>query len=126
MSMEKRTHHRWLATTVVCMVAGMLLYAVPAWSQQQPHSTLRNLTGIITDSGHEPIRGAIVELQNGTTNEVVTFITDASGRYNFKRMDGSTDYQVWVLFRGHRSATRNISKFDDHMAKVINFTVRTY
>jgi hypothetical protein len=108
------------------MAAGVLLYAVPSRSQQDPHSTVRDLTGIITDSGHEPIRGAVVELQNGKTNEIVTYITDASGHYNFKRLDGSTDYQVWVLFRGHRSATHNISKFDDHMAKVINFTVQTY
>jgi hypothetical protein len=47
-------------------------------------------------------------------------------RYNFKRLDGNIDYQVWVLFRGHRSATRSISMFDSHMAKVIDFTVRTY
>jgi hypothetical protein len=126
MSMEKRTHHRWLVKAVICMAAGALLYAVPSWSQQLPQSTLRDLTGIITDSGHEPIRGAVVELQNGKTNEVVTYITDVNGHYNFKRLDGSTDYQIWVLFRGYRSPTRNISKFDNHLAKVINFTVRTY
>jgi hypothetical protein len=91
-----------------------------------PQSSVRNLTGKITDSGHEPIRGAIVELRNSETLVVVTYITDASGQYNFKRLDGTTDFEVWVLFRGHRSATRSISKFDSHMAKVINFTVRTY
>ncbi len=57
---------------------------------------------------------------------VVTYITDASGHYNFKRLDGNVDYEVWVLFRGNRSATRSISKFDSHMVKVIDFTVRTY
>jgi hypothetical protein len=67
-----------------------------------------------------------VELRNINSGEVVTFITDGSGRYDFKRLDGNTDYEVWVLFRGKRSVTHSISKFDSHMTKVIDFTVRTY
>lgn len=88
--------------------------------------TLRSLSGTITDSGNEPIRGAVVELRNGDTNGVVTYITEANGRYNFKRLDGAADYEVWVLFRGNRSTTHSISKFDNNMVKIINFTVRTY
>jgi hypothetical protein len=91
-----------------------------------PQQTLRNLTGRVTDDSREPIRGAVVELRDDKTNEVVTYITDATGRYNFKRLDGGTDYEVWVLFRGHRSPTRSISKFDSHLAKVIDFKVRTF
>jgi hypothetical protein len=125
MTMETKTRHGWLARAIVCIAAGVLLCGLPARSQEQPHPTLRDLSGTITD-GHEPIRGAVVELRNVRTNQVVTYITDASGRYNFKRLDGNIDYQVWVLFRGHRSATRSISMFDSHMAKVIDFTVRTY
>lgn len=86
----------------------------------------RNLSGTITDASHEPIRNAVVELRNSNTEQVITYITDTSGRYSFKRLDSHTDFQVWVLFRGHRSATRTISMFDNHMDKIINFTVRTY
>ena len=103
-----------------------LLFLVPCQAQMGQHTALRNLRGIITDSGHEPIRNAVVELRDSNTNEVITYITDASGQYSFKRLDSHTDFQIWVLFRGRRSVTRNISMFDSHMDKVINFTVRTY
>jgi protocatechuate 3,4-dioxygenase beta subunit len=89
-------------------------------------STVRTLSGRVTDTSNEPIRGAVVELRNERSNEVVTYITDASGNYNFKRLEGNSDYDVRVLFRGRHSATRTISKFDSHMAKVLNFSVRTY
>jgi hypothetical protein len=111
---------------VAITVAAALLGALPAHAQQMPNPSLRSLSGRVTDTGHEPIRGAIVELRNSNTLEVITYITDESGRYNFKRLDGNVDYEVWVIFRAQPSATRSISKFDSHLVKVINFTVRVY
>jgi hypothetical protein len=116
---------RRLTRSILLLAAAALTSALPA-SPQMLQPSLRNLTGTITDSSHEPLRNAVVELRNGKTNEVVTYITGVTGQYTFKRLDGTTDYEVWVLFRGHHSATHNISKFDSHMAKVIDFTVRTY
>ena len=130
MTSRTRTRHRWLATAVICALAATaattLLGALPAQAQQQPNPSVRSLSGKVTDTSHEPIRGAIVELRNTDTREVVTYITDESGRYNFKRLDGNIDYEVWVIFRGQPSVTRSISKFDSHMVKVINFTVHAY
>ncbi|MGC9199662.1 MAG: carboxypeptidase-like regulatory domain-containing protein [Acidobacteriaceae bacterium] len=91
-----------------------------------PQTSLRTLHGQITSSGHEPVRGAIVQLRNDRSATLVTYITDSSGYYSFQRLDGGTDYEIWVMFRGHRSRTRSISKFDSHMNKIINFRVRTY
>jgi hypothetical protein len=128
-----RTHHRWRTRVALCAATGMVLFAVgtalwaaPAPQQRISQPTVRSLSGRIIDSGHEPIRNAVVELRNSNSGEVITFITDASGHYDFKRLNGNTDYEVWVLFRGKRSVTHTISKFDSHMTKVINFTVRTF
>jgi protocatechuate 3,4-dioxygenase beta subunit len=132
MTIKTNAHHGWRATAIGCITATVLLFAAGTLLRatsaraQMPQRTLRSVNGTITDSGHEPIRGAVVELRNGATNGVVTYITDANGRYNFKRLDGGADYEVWVLFRGNRSTTRSISKFDNNMVKVIDFTVRTY
>ncbi len=115
-----------VAVTVAATVAVTLLGALPARAQQMPTPSVRSLSGRVTDTSHEPIRGAIVQLRNSDTREVITYLTDESGRYNFKRMDGNVDYEVWVIFRGQPSAARTISKFDSHMIKVINFTVRVY
>ena len=108
------------------MAAGMMLATPPSHAQDLSQPTIRTLNGTVTDTSHEPIRGAVVELRNSKSAEVLSYLTDASGQYNFKRLDGNPDYDVWVLYRGRRSPTRSISKFDSHMAKVIDFTIRTY
>lgn len=104
----------------------MMLATLPSHSQDLSQPTVRTLSGTVTGTSHEPIRGAVVELRNSKSNEVISYLTDTSGHYNFKRLDGNTDYDAWVLFRGRRTPTRSISKFDSHMAKVIDFTIRTY
>jgi len=118
--------HPWIAIAAVCVGACLMLGALPVAAQMPTQATVRTLTGTVTDTSHEPIRGAIVELRNEGSHSLVTFITEANGNYTFKRLDGNADYVVWVVFRGKQSPTHTISKFDSHMAKVIDFTVRTY
>ncbi len=103
-----------------------MLGALPVAAQMPDQATVRTLTGVVTDTSHEPIRGAVVELRNESSRALMTYITDTNGAYSFKRLDGNTDYAVWVVFRGRHSPGHTISKFDSHMAKVINFTIRTY
>ena len=98
---------------------------LPLAGAAQQH-TLRTLTGTVTDQSHEPIRGAVVELQNPANNSVVTYLTDAQGHYIFKRLDSETDYVVWVVFRNRHSPNHSISKFDSHMDKVIDFEIKSY
>jgi Carboxypeptidase regulatory-like domain len=119
--------HHWIATAAVFIALCLMLgVAIPAATQGMAEPSVRTLSGLVTDSSHEPIRGAIVELRDEKSNEVVTYITGADGHYDFKRLDGNVDYDVRVIFRGRRSPIHNISKFDSHMAKVINFTMRTF
>ncbi len=117
---------RLLPAVVVCVAAGMMLRSLPARAQVLSQPSVRSLSGIVTDASHEPIRGAVVELRNQRSGQMVSYLTDAQGHYSFKRLDGNADYDVRVVFRGQHSATRNISRFDDHMSKEINFTIRAY
>ncbi len=113
----------------VLTVAGVVFAALEANAQVASlpsQASLRTLHGQITASGHEPVRGAIVQLRNDRSEMLVTYITGSNGYYRFQRLDSGTDYEIWVMFRGHRSRTRSISKFDSHMDKIINFRVRTY
>jgi hypothetical protein len=132
MTIQSNANRNWRSKAIAFLAAGVLLFTAGALLRsrptlaQMPERSLRSVNGTITDSGREPIRGAVVELRSGATNSVVSFITDANGRYNFKRLDGGSDYELWVLFRGNRSTTRSISRFDNHMDKIIDFTVRTF
>jgi len=119
-------HHPWIAIAAVCVGVCLMLGALPVAAQMPTQASQRTLSGVVSDTNHEPIRGAVVELRDESSQALMTYITETNGTYNFKRLDGNTDYMVWVVFRGRHSPSHAISKFDSHMAKVINFTIRTY
>jgi hypothetical protein len=91
--------HPWIAIVAVCVGVCLMLGALPVAAQMPTQATQRTLSGIVTDTNHEPIRGAVVELRNESSDALMTYITEANGTYNFKRLDGNTDYTVWVVFR---------------------------
>lgn len=111
---------RLLAAMLVVM--GPLLYTTHSSGQ----ATLRNLNGTAEDRHHEPLNGAVVEIENENTKGVISYVTDRSGRYSFKRIQGEVDYRVWFTYRGQRSKVRELSQFDDHPNATINLTVRSH
>jgi hypothetical protein len=118
MSIGRRAE--WFAA----VVAALLLGGGVALAQNA--DSLRSVSGTVTDDGHEPLKGAVVELENPVTHQVVSYLTAADGTYAFKRLDSHTDFQVWATFRGHKSAVHNVSMFDSHMAKVVDIVCKTY
>jgi hypothetical protein len=111
---------RFLAT--VGMTIGSLLFAPSAPGQP----TFRNLTGTVQDRHHEPLKGAIVEIENEDTKSIISYITDRSGRYSFKRLKGEADYRVWSTYRGQRSKVREFSQFNNQHNSTINLVVKEY
>jgi hypothetical protein len=111
----------WLRGTISITV-GFLLFGTPVLAQP----TFRNLTGTVQDRHREPLRGAIVEIENEDTKSVISYITDRNGRYSFKRLEGEADYRVWFTYRGQRSKIRQLSQFDDHHDATINLMVKEY
>jgi hypothetical protein len=101
-------------------LAGILLCSVQASAQTQ----FRSLSGTVTDAQHEPLRGAVVEVENLGDQDVQSFLTDKSGHYNFKRLDGNTDYSFWATYRSHRSRSRTISKFNSKTGMVVNLAIK--
>ena len=111
---------RLLAAMLVVM--GPLLYTTHSSGQ----ATLRNPNGTVEDRHHEPLNGAVVEIENENTKGVISYVTDRSGRYSFKRIQGEVDYRVWFTYRGQRSKVRELSQFDDRPNATINLMVKGY
>jgi hypothetical protein len=103
----------------------LCLLAIGAQAQRG-QTDARTVSGIVSDPDHEPIRGAVVELENSSTHEVVSFITNADGHFVFHRLDSHADFRIWATFRNQKSAIHNISMFDDHIDKVIGISLRPY
>jgi hypothetical protein len=102
------------------LAVGLLLNDSTLFAQE----TLRNLSGTVTDEHHEPLRGAIVEVENEHTSSVASYITDRTGHYSFKRLDGNTDYKLWTTFRGQRSRAKTLSQFNVKPDPTIDFVLR--
>lgn len=87
---------------------------------------LREVTGSVIDEHHEPLSGAIVYLENDETQVVLTYVTDRTGHYVFKRVRGDSDYHVWAAFRGVSTKKRFLSKFNSANEKTIVFTMHLH
>jgi len=107
---------------IMTIATGLWLCASPIFAQP----SLRNLTGIVTDPQHEPLKNAVVEVHNDDNDSVISYITDRSGRYSFKRLDGKTDYRVWATRNGQQSRRKKISQFDSSQTKTINLIIRIH
>ena len=104
----------------LALAAGLVLWAGPACAQP----SFRHLSGTVVDPQHEPLKGAVVEVENLGDKSVQSFLTDQAGHYDFKRLDGNADYSFWAQYRGHKSRTRSLSKFSSKMTPVVTLTIK--
>lgn len=95
-----------------------------AFAGAHAQTSLREVSGSVTDQHNEPLRGAIVFLENESTLQVITYVTDNSGAWVFKRVDADTDYQLWASYRGVLSPKRNLSKFNSKSAPAFHLVLR--
>ncbi len=80
---------------------------------QITRNPLRSVTGSVTDGGgKEPLRGAVVQIEAEDTMVIQSYVTDERGTYHFRNLRPDADYRIWATFRGHRSKTQEMSKFD--------------
>ena len=114
--------HRDPAQIRLLTLAFFLLVTLPGLAQR----TYKVVSGIVTDANHEPLKGAVVEVESAETKSVRSYITDTSGHYTFPRLDGDTDYRVWARFRGKDSKSKTVSGFETRKNKVLNLVIRLY
>jgi hypothetical protein len=120
----RRVINGWRSVTLSRGALACCAFLAAALLQQG--AQLRTISGVVTDDHHEPLRGAVVELENGSSHDIVSFITAADGKYVFKRLDSHTDFTLWATFRGNKSSTHSISMFDSHPEKVVDIVCKTF
>ena len=115
----RRTNRFW------CCIAVALLMTHPAALQggQYTRTPLRTITGTVTDAGQEPLRGAVVQIEAADTLVIQSYETSETGAYHFRNLRSDCDYTLWATFRGNRSKTHGLGKFDHHLDRDIPITV---
>ncbi|MGI4758063.1 MAG: carboxypeptidase-like regulatory domain-containing protein [Janthinobacterium lividum] len=101
-------------------MAALLLQPLHAQYTRNP---LRTITGTVTDAGTEPLRGAVVQIEATDTLVIQSYVTDEAGAYHFRNLRSDADYTIWATFRGNRSKTHGIGKFDHKLDRDIPITI---
>ena len=109
---------------MVCFATLAIASFLPTAGNAQ--HTSRDLNGTVTDPSHEPLNGAVVQVEDQSLKTVRSYTTDRTGHYSFLRLDGSTDFKVWASFRGHQSQPKTLSLFDTHATKTVDLVVELH
>ncbi len=104
------------------LLALLVLPAGP-FAGQYTRAPLRTITGTVTDAGREPIRGAVVQIEAADTLAIQSYETNETGTYHFRNLRSDCDYTLWASFRGNRSKTYGVGKFDHTLDREIPITV---
>jgi hypothetical protein len=73
---------------------------------------LRTVVGQVVDGSENPIAEAVIYLENMSTKNVQSHISDDRGNYNYSGLDPNVDYQIYAEHGGMTSSTHTISSFD--------------
>lgn len=73
---------------------------------------LRTVEGMVAREDGKPLQGAVVYLQDSKSLAVRSYLSDAQGRFHFRQLSMSADYDLWAELNGKRSKTKSISQFN--------------
>ena len=103
---------------IVALAAALNTAAAPAvWASGPAAETtkvpkLRTVEGMVCRDDGKPVQGAVVYLQDSKSLAVKSYLSDAEGRFHFRELSMSADYDLWAELNGKRSRTKSISQFN--------------
>ncbi len=92
------------------MGAKLLCLAAMCVQTLTPADT-RTVQGTVTNNG-EPIRGAVVQIENRANLQLRSYITQQDGAYHFAGLLFNVDYQIWAKRGDKESKKETVSQFD--------------
>jgi hypothetical protein len=113
----------FLSRLFLMLAIGVLVApGVPAQfgNKKDQGPTLRDVQGVVSDESGKPAAGAIVQLTNTKTLQVISFITKDQGDYYFHGLSPDIDFQIFAEREGKISATRTLSSFDNRKQAIMN------
>ena len=107
--------------SLAAIVLLVLATAFPTLAQRNKGGpALRDVQGIVTNAEGQPQAGAIVQLKNTKTLQIISFITKEQGDYYFHDLSPDIDFQLSAERGDKVSAVRTLSTFDTRRQSVLN------
>ncbi|HEX4808014.1 MAG TPA: carboxypeptidase-like regulatory domain-containing protein, partial [Bryobacteraceae bacterium] len=96
------------------------LLLATALASAQSHQ--RSIHGTVIYRGGEPAADAAVELENASTQQVISQRTDAKGSYHFDGLNPDQEYSVSATKKGYWSKRHAVSKFSSKVIVTVDLT----
>jgi hypothetical protein len=107
--------------------AAVLALLMPAFASAQETkkekreaASERVVQGTVSDPDGKFINGAVVQLKDGRSLQVRSFITQQNGEYHFSNLKIDNDYHLKADFNGMTSGWKTLSVFDTRKVPVVN------
>lgn len=113
-----------LAGAVVCALL-LLLANLTSATPDKKKSTGKLVLGKVLDPQDNPLPDAIVYLTNTQTRSIKTYIVGQDGTYRFPALSTAVDYEIYAQYKGHKSATKSVSQFDERSQVYLDLKVDT-
>jgi len=81
-------------------------------SEKKRMAKFRMVHGIVKDEHDNPVKGALVNLKNMRTNQTLTDITQADGKYSFDELSREEDYELSATLSGKTTSVKKLSHYD--------------
>ena len=81
-------------------------------SEKKRMARFRMVHVIVKDERDNPMKGALVNLKNMKTNQTLTDITQADGKYSFDELSREQDYELSASFNGKTTPVKKLSHYD--------------
>ncbi len=119
--MHRKTSVRAVVTVVCALLA--LAAVAGATPDKKDKSVGRLLFGKVLDLQDNPLPDAVVYLTNTRTRTVKTYIVGSDGTFRFPALSAAIDYEVYAQYKGHKSAAKSVSQFDDRSQVYIDLKI---
>ncbi len=83
----------------------------------------RQVEGVVKDQEDNPVDGAVVKLKDVKTLQIRSFITKASGKYNFGNLRKDVEYEVQADHKGKSSSAKAVSVYDSRKVIILNLKI---
>ena len=125
--MTKKTRpvsHAGSALLAAALTALLMLVCISTLVAQNPKkgadANLRTLQGTVLDGAGSAVQGAVVQLKDTRTLQVLSFITKEDGVYHFSNLKTDTEYEVKGSHGGANTDWKRVSIFDTRKIVVVN------
>lgn len=84
----------------------------------------RAVEGHVYYKGGEPAREAAVQLEDRSTMQVVSRITDRDGHFRFIGLNPDRDYEIRAVKNNHASGSHSISRFSSRSVEKVDLYLK--